>query len=72
MPSHPSRKDIAAWRFRREEYLRASGRLSNLVKEGFEPVPSTAGWAAIAGGQPTRFAKPNTSAGLLLVKKVGS
>ncbi len=72
MPSHPLRKEITAWRFRREEYLRASGRQTDLIKEGFEPLPSTASWAVITGGQPTRFAKPNPSAGLLLVKKVPS
>ena len=72
MPSHPSAKHTATWRSRREEYLRASGRQSDLVKEGFEPAPSRSNWAVIAGGRWTRRTKPNPKAGLFLVKKVGS
>lgn len=72
MPSHPSTKHTAAWRSRREEYLRASGRHSDLVREGFEPAASSANWAVIAGGRRTRHTKPNRKAGLFLVKNVDS
>jgi hypothetical protein len=72
MPSQQSRKNAGAWRSRREEYLRSSGRQSDLVKEGFERKPSTASWAVIAGGRASRLAKPIPSAGLFLMKKVGS
>jgi hypothetical protein len=40
-----------AWRVRREEYLRASGRRSDLVKEGFEPGINGANWSVIRGGR---------------------
>ena len=72
MPSHPSTKHTAPWRSRREEYLRASGRQSDLVSEGFEPVASAASWAVIAGGRSTHLPKPIPRAGLFLMKKVGS
>ena len=73
MPSHQPNKHAGAWRSRREEYLRASGRQSDLVREGFEPAASSANWAAvIAGGRRTQHTKPNRKAGLFLVKNVGS
>jgi len=72
MPSQQPKKHAEAWRSRREEYLRASGRQSDLVKESLEREPSTASWAVIAGGRPSRLVKPNLSAGLFLMKKVGS
>jgi hypothetical protein len=72
MPSQQPNKHAKPWRARREEYLRSSGRQSDLVKEGFEQKLSTASWAVIAGGRASRLAKPIPSAGLLLMKKVGS
>lgn len=72
MPGHPSTKHTAPWRSRREEYLRASGRQSDLVSEGFEPAASAASWAVIAGGRSTPSSKAIPRAGLCLVKKVGS
>jgi hypothetical protein len=72
MPSHPSTKQTAAWRSRREEYLRTSGRQSDLVSEGFEPAASAGSWTVIAGGRSTHLPKPIPRAGLFLVKKVGS
>jgi hypothetical protein len=72
MPSQQSRRNTGAWRSRREEYLRASGRESDLVKEGFEPAAATPSWAVIAGGRPSHLPKPNLKAGLFLVKKARS
>jgi len=72
MPSHPLTKQTAAWRSRREEYLRTSGRQSDLVREGFEPAASVASWTVIADGRSTHLPKPIPRAGLFLVKKVGS
>jgi hypothetical protein len=72
MPSHPSTKRTAAWRSRREEYLRASGRQSDLVREGFEQAASAASLAVITGGRSTHLPKPIPRAGLFLVKEVGS
>jgi len=53
-------------------YLRASGCQSDLVMEGFERKLSTASWAVIVGGRAGRLAKPNPSAALFLMKRVGS
>jgi hypothetical protein len=72
MPSQQPKKHAEAWRSRREEYLRASGRQSDLVKEGFERELSTASWGLIACGRASRLAKPNPSAGLFLMEKMGS
>ena len=72
MPSNPSTKHTAPWRSRREEYLRASGRQSDLVSEGFEPAASPASWTLIAGGRSTILPKPIPGAGLFLVKRAGS
>jgi hypothetical protein len=72
MPSHPSTKHTAPWRSRREEYLRAAGRQSDLVSEGFQPAASAASWAVVAGGRSSHLPKPILRAGLFLVKKVGS
>ena len=72
MPSHPSTKHTAPWRSRREEYLRASGRQSDLVSEGFEQAASAASWTVIAGSRSTHLPKPTPRAGLFLMKKVGS
>ena len=71
MPSHPSTKQTAAWRSRREEYLRASGRQCDLVREGFEPAASAASWAVIAGGRSSHLPKPIPRTALFLVR-VGS
>ena len=72
MPSNPSTKHTAPWRSRREEYLRASGRQSDLVSEGFDAAASAASWTLIAGGRSTHLPKPIPGAGLFLVKQVGS
>jgi hypothetical protein len=72
MPSQQPKKHAEAWRARREQYLRSSGRQTDLVKEGFERELSTASWAVIVGGRASRLAKPNPNAGLFLMKKVGS
>jgi hypothetical protein len=69
MPTHLSTKNTAAWRSRREEYLRASGRQSDLLMEGFEPAASAASWAVIAGGRSSHLPKPIPRARLFLVRK---
>jgi phosphoglycolate phosphatase-like HAD superfamily hydrolase len=72
MPSQQPKKHAEAWRSRREEYLRVSGRQSDLVKEGFEQAPSTTTWAVIVGGRASRPGKPNPRGALFLIKRVGS
>jgi hypothetical protein len=39
----------AQWRRRREEYLRASGRHADLIKEGYVPVESPTDWIVVVG-----------------------
>ena len=56
-----------AWRRRREEYLRASGRRANLVKEGYD-AEGLSGWSVIAGGRPPGPPKSTSGVRLLLVK----
>ena len=72
MPTQQPKQHAAAWRSRREEYLRASGRQSDLVKEGFDSVLPSASWAVIPGGRTSRFPKVNPGPELLLVKGVVS
>ena len=72
MPTQQSKQCGTAWRSRREEYLRASGRQWDLVNEGFEPPLPTARWAVIAGGRRSRLPKASPRPGLLLVKGVAS
>jgi hypothetical protein len=56
-----------AWRLRREEYLRASGRRASLVKEGYDPE-GVSGWSVITGGRPPGPPKSTSGVRLLLVK----
>lgn len=72
MPTQQPKQHVAAWRSRREEYLRASGRQSDLVNEGFEPALPTASWAVIAGGRTSRFPEASPGPGPLLLKGVAS
>ena len=66
MARQQAKKNVPGWRSRREEYLRASGRQSDLIMEGFERAPATAGWTIIAGRQASRPTEPNPRAGLFL------
>lgn len=40
-----------AWRLRREGYLRAAGRLEDLVSEGFEDGSAAMKWTVAQGGR---------------------
>lgn len=72
MPTQQPKQHEAAWRSRREEYLRASGRQSDLVNEGFDLALPTASLAVIPGGRTSRFPKGSRRPELLLVKGVVS
>ena len=72
MARQQAKQNAPGWRSRREEYLRASGRQSDLIREGFERAPSTAAWVVIPGGRASRLGKANPRADLILMKKVGS
>jgi hypothetical protein len=54
MSNHKSARP-AVWKVRREEYLRASGRLDDLVKEGYICGNSEGSWSVIAGGRTGRL-----------------
>jgi hypothetical protein len=60
------RKPAAAWRARREEYLRASGRQRDLVREGFEPGINGTSWSVIRG-RTGAFPRLDSDARLFLV-----
>lgn len=72
MPTQEPKQHEAAWRSRREEYLRASGRQRDLVKEGFDPGLPIASFAVIPGGRTSRLPKGSRRPELLLVKGVVS
>lgn len=61
------RKPAAAWRARREEYLRGSGRQRDLVWEGFEPGINGTKWCVIRGGRTSAFPRLDSYARLFLV-----
>ena len=44
-------KQCAAWRCRREQYLRESGRHGDLIKEGYASPDPTTNWIVIVGGR---------------------
>jgi len=69
MAKQQAEQNAPGWRSRREEYLRACERQSDLIKEGFERVPSSVNWAVIQGGRASRPTEPNPRAGLFLMKK---
>ena len=71
MARQQAKQNTPGWWSRREEYLRGSGRQSDLIKEGFERAPSTASWAVIPGGRATRHTEPNPRTGLFLMRRVG-
>jgi hypothetical protein len=58
---------IPAWRSRREQYLRASGRTTDLIREGFEPVPEVRIWPVIAGGRKRTLVNHNSEPELFIV-----
>ena len=49
MPNHKLKRG-SDWRFRREEYLRASGRHADLIREGYEMSRPAAKLVVIPGG----------------------
>ena len=72
MASQQPKERTPGWRSRREEYLRASGRQSDLVKEGFEETIAKTSWTVIAGGRTSRSTGRTDGAGLFLVKGMAS
>ena len=62
-------KQCGAWRRRREQYLRESGRQVDLIKEGYASADSTKSWIVVVGGRPRSSLERNRAMRLLLVKE---
>ena len=60
-------KQCEAWRRRREQYLRESGRHVELIKEGYASADST-NWTVIVGGRAGGLLDGNSGMRLFQVK----
>jgi hypothetical protein len=61
-------KEYEAWRCRREQYLRESGRHVELIKEGYESADSATEWTVVVGGRGCGHLEPGPGERLFLVK----
>ncbi len=61
-------KQCAAWRCRREQYLRESGRHVDLIREGYESAEYTTNWIVVVGGRARGRLNRDLGTRLLLVK----
>lgn len=57
-----------AWRCRREQYLRESGRHVELVKEGYASAASPNDWILVVGGRARNSLERHAEIELFLVK----
>jgi hypothetical protein len=64
-------KQCEAWRRRREQYLRESGRHVELIKEGYASADST-NWTVIVGGRARGPLDRDRATRLFLVKESAS
>ena len=62
-------KQSEAWRCRREQYLRESGRHADLIKEGYASPDPTTNWIVSVGGRAGASMERNPGMRLLLVKR---
>jgi len=62
-------KHSEAWRCRREQYLRESGRHGDLIKEGYASPDPTTNWIVIVGGRAGVSMERNPGMNLFLVKR---
>ena len=61
-------KQCEAWRCRREQYLRESGRHVQLIKEGYAS-PECTTWTVVIGGRAGSPLEPSSGMRLFLVKQ---
>ena len=61
-------KQCEAWRCRREQYLRESGRHVDLVREGYASAYDTTNWTVVVGGSARGALKHDLGTRLFLVK----
>jgi hypothetical protein len=59
----------APWQCRREEYLRASGRHIELIKEGYARGESSTEWSVVVGDRKTNSQGSQSRSGLFLVNR---
>ena len=62
-------KQCEAWRGRREQYLRESGRHVELIKEGYASAECTTNWTVVIGGRAGSPLERNAGMRLFLVKE---
>jgi hypothetical protein len=58
----------AAWRRRREQYLRESGRQVDLIREGYASSDDPTNWTVVVGGRCREPLHRELGTGLFLVK----
>jgi hypothetical protein len=61
-------KQCEAWRCRREQYLRESGRHVDLLREGYASADATTNWTVVVGGRARGHLKRDLGTRLFLVK----
>ena len=61
-------KQCAAWRCRREQYLRESGRRVDLIREGYASSDDATNWTVVIGGRGRKPLHRELGTGLFLVK----
>ena len=61
-------KQYEAWRCRREQYLRESGRHVDLIREGYASADDATTWAVVVGGRARGPLNRDLGTSLLLVK----
>jgi hypothetical protein len=62
-------KQCEAWRCRREQYLRESGRHVELIKEGYASAECTTNWTVVIEGRAGSPLERNPGMRLFLVKE---
>jgi len=62
-------KQREAWRCRREQYLRESGRHVELIKEGYASAECTTNWTVFIGGRADSPLERNAGMRLFVVKE---
>ena len=61
-------KQYEAWRRRREQYLRESGRHVDLIREGYASADDTTNWTVVVGGRGRGALHREVGTRLFLVK----
>jgi hypothetical protein len=65
-------KQYEAWRCRREQYLRESGRHLELIKEGYAFADPAIEWTLVVGGRGRGSLEPGPETRLFMVRQVST